>query len=222
MTSNASNTTAGPPGPTPGAEPAAHPAPAVEADLLRRARDGQPDALGELVVRYQDRVYNLMARMVGPGPDAEELAQEAFLKAFEKLHSFRGHSRFYTWLFRIAANLAISHRRRKTRLTFTSLTRRDDDGERQNHEPTAELAARRTPAPDARIIGRETAERLAAAMDALDEDFRVVVVLRDIENMDYAQIGEVLNLPPGTVKSRLHRARNMLRTALAETLGKEP
>jgi RNA polymerase sigma-70 factor, ECF subfamily len=193
----------------------------AEADLLRRARAGQADAFSELVVRYQDRVYNLMVRMAGVD-QAEELAQEVFLRAFEKLDRFRGESRFYTWIFRIAANLAISQRRRKRRIAFTSLTRRrEGEDDRQADEATAELASRRTPAPDANLLAGERADRIAAALDELDEDFRVVVVLRDIEDMDYAEIGEVLHLPPGTVKSRLHRARKLLQDKLADLIGPE-
>jgi RNA polymerase sigma-70 factor (ECF subfamily) len=168
-----------------------------EQALLSRCRDGQNEAFADLVRKYQDRIYNLIFRMTGVAEDAEELAQEVFLKAFENIRTFRGGSRFYTWLFRIAKNVAISHGRRK-------------------EAQTADLAAQREADPPAAAQAGETAQRVAAALSELDEEFRVVAILRDFEDMDYHDIAEVLELPVGTVKSRLHRARLMLRDKLAD------
>lgn len=185
-----------------------------DADLVARCRKGDMPAFGILVTKYQSRVFNMIFRMCGRRADAEELAQEVFLKALERLDQFRGQSKFYTWLFRIAANLTISHRRRSGRIKFQSLTRCDDYDGAQAESLTAELAERRMANPDTNAMSAETADIVAAALDDLEDEFRLVVVLRDIEGMDYARIGEVLELPVGTVKSRLHRARCLLRNKL--------
>jgi RNA polymerase sigma-70 factor (ECF subfamily) len=174
-------------------------------------------AYGLLVAKYQDRVFNLLYRMLGRREDAEEIAQEAFLKALEKLPAFRGSSGFYTWLFRIATNLALSLRRRDGRLHFEPLQRTDEDWSRTQAEGLmAELAGRREPGPMASAMSAETQTRIAQALMELEDEMRAVVILRDIEEMDYAQIADVLEIPGGTVRSRLHRARMELREKLAD------
>ncbi len=182
--------------------------------LVDRCRKGDMQAFGLLVAKYQDRILNMVYRMCGRWADAEELAQETFLKALERIGQFRGHSGFYTWLFRIAANLTISHRRRAGRIGFNSLNAGDDMENTQADALTAELSARRNPAPHAAAEAAEQHRRVYEALDSLEDDFRLVVVLRDIEEMDYSQIAKVLDLPAGTVKSRLHRARCMLKEKL--------
>ena len=188
-----------------------------DALLVERCRKGDMQAFGSLVAKYQDRIYNLIFRMHQRPADAEELTQETFLKALENLPRFRGQSQFYTWLFRIAANLTISHRRRHGRLRFASLTAGDDDGEgSQADHLTAAMAERRSPGPEADAMTAETRRQVAAALEELDEEFRLVLVLRDIEDMDYGQIASVLDVPVGTIKSRLHRARCALREKLED------
>jgi len=172
-------------------------------------------AFGSLVAKYQDRLFNMVFRMCGNRADAEELAQEAFLKALERIDQFKGFSQFYTWLFRIAANLTISHRRRSGRVKFHSLTASDDSSSSPADVLTAGLAQRRNPGPEAVAIAADTGQRITEALGELEDEFRAVVVLRDVEDMDYAQIAEVLGVPIGTVKSRLHRARSMLKDKLA-------
>ncbi len=192
----------------------------AEAQLVRSAQGGQVEAFGQLVRAYQDRLYNVVYRLCGRESDAEELAQEAFLKAFEKLDQFRGGSRFFTWLFRIATNLALSHRRRTRRVKFHSLNGTNADADESfvaatAQVRTAQLAASRNPGPEAVAISRETAREVTNAVEELDEDFRVVVILRDAQDLAYDEIAEILDLPPGTVKSRLHRARTILKGKLA-------
>jgi len=145
--------------------------------------------------------------------------QEAFLKALQNLPKFRGQSRFYTWLFRIAANLTISHRRRAGRVAFHSLTQSDDFDGTQAEGLTASIAERRAPSPEAVAMSAEAADRVTRALDELDDEFRLVVILRDIEDMDYTEVAEVVGVPVGTVKSRLHRARCMLREKLQDLVG---
>jgi RNA polymerase sigma-70 factor (ECF subfamily) len=187
-----------------------------DAALVEQCRRGDMQAFGSLVAKYQDRIFNMIYRMCGRRADAEELAQEAFLKALERITQFRGQSQFYTWLFRIAANLTISHRRRGGRVRFQSLSGPEEFEQSQADALTAAMARRRTPAPEAAVMAAETHQRVMEALEELDDEFRLVVVLCDIEDMDYAQIAQVLGVPVGTVKSRLHRARCMLKEKLAD------
>ncbi len=184
--------------------------------LIERVRNGDMQAFGSLVAKYQDRIYNMILRMCGRAADAEELTQEAFLRALERIGQFRGRSGFYTWLFRLAANLAISHRRRSMRIRFQSLS--SDDGYRntQAEALTAAMAGQRNPPPETAAIADETKQRVLEALEALDDEFRLVVVLCDVEDMNYARAAEVIGVPVGTVKSRLHRARCILKEKLAD------
>jgi len=185
--------------------------------LVGRAREGDAAAFGLLVAKYQDRLFNVILRMVGNRSDAEELTQEAFLRALRKLDLFDGRSRFYTWMFRVAVNLTISQRRRRGRVRPASLDApRDPDDESSTIAAT--LPDRRERDPQQAAGAAETARRLTAAIEALDEEFRTVVVLRDIERMDYETIATVLDVPLGTVKSRLFRARRLLRKELADLI----
>ncbi len=187
-----------------------------DATLVERTRTGDMQAFGALVAKYQDRMFNMVYRMCGRREDAEELAQEAFLKALEKITQFRSQSSFYTWLFRIAANLVISHRRRSGRIRFHTLDPSDGEGESQAGVLTAQMAARREKSPAAAVASAETQLMVTAALEELDDEMRLVVLLRDGEDMEYAEIADVLNTPVGTVKSRLHRARNELREKLKD------
>lgn len=186
-----------------------------DAVLVSRVRAGDKQAFGALVVRYQDRVFNLVSRMCSRRADAEELAQEAFLKALERIDQFRGDSKFYTWLFRIATNLVISHRRRGGRVKFHSLSRaREDDEMVQDDTVKADLVQRREPGPTDSAMSAEVRQVVSAALDSIAEPFRLVLVLRDMQDLGYAEIAQVLKVPVGTVKSRLYRARSMLRQCL--------
>jgi len=200
-----------------GEEPAGRTIAFEDAALVRRCREGDLRGFEALVAKYQHRLYNAVYRMTGRPEDAEELAQEAFLKALEKLDTFGGRSSFYTWLYRIAVNLTLSQRRRAARVRFQPLTTGEQDFDRsQAGKLSAEMAGRRNPGPAAAAESAETARRVSEALERLDDEFRVVVVLRDVEGMDYAQIADVLDVPAGTVKSRLHRARAMLRELLSD------
>ena len=182
--------------------------------LVKRFRQGDMESFSLLVAKYQDRIYNMLLRMCGRAADAEELAQEAFLRAMERIGQFHGRSKFYTWLFRIAANLAISHRRRGGRIKFHSLSGPEDGDSSGADALTSPLASRRQIGPAEAAEAVETNECVMDALGQLDDEFRLVIVLRDIEEMDYAQVADVMNVPVGTVKSRLHRARAMLRDRL--------
>lgn len=183
-----------------------------DADLVIRAQRGDPAAFEELVAEYQDRVYNTCYRMCHNHADALDLTQSAFLKAFEALPRFQARAGFFTWLFRIAVNLTLSHRRAQSRRPNLSLRHFEDDDGRM-YEPPADPDASD---PTRSVEQTEMVQRLEAALEQLDQEFRAAVVLRDVEGLDYAAIAEVLEVPVGTVKSRIHRGRLMLRELLEQ------
>lgn len=193
-------------------------------ELVERVKRGQTEAYGELVRRYQDRVFNACWRICGHLEDARDLTQEAFLKAFEGLGSFRQQSGFYTWIFRVAVNLSLSHRRNVHRRRTVSL----DAASAGTGTPAEELVKRESPraaerdeSDDDPTRGPGEAELHAAvarALQTLDDDHRAVIVLRDIEGFDYQEIATILQVPPGTVKSRLFRARMALQQAIDPAL----
>lgn len=188
-----------------------------DADLLDQVRLGDPSAFGHLVTQYQTRVLNACWRISGSWEDAQDLTQEAFLRAFDGIDRFERKSGFYTWLFRIAVNLAVSQRRRNRRGVQLSL--HDGNGQWSNDHQAAGLVERvsgNEPDPSAAMSQKETQERVVQALDRLGDEQRTIIVLKDIEQMDYQQIAAVLEISLGTVKSRLHRARLALQAELRE------
>lgn len=183
-----------------------------DAELVRRAQGGVSTAFAELVTRYQDRVFNTCYRMCHNHADALDLTQSTFLRALENLTAFEGRSSFYTWLFRIAVNLTMTHRRKKLRRPAQSLDQADGD-QRCGPEP---VSSEDDDAVSRPAEQRELQVRVEWALAQLDYEFRAAVVLKDIEGMDYASIAEVLDVAVGTVKSRIHRGRAVLRDLLAE------
>lgn len=184
-----------------------------EAEIVEKVRAGNVHAYEQLVIKYQDRVFNACWRICGNIEDARDLTQEAFMKALESIGGFRHESGFYTWIFRVAVNLALSHRRKAARQRTVSLDHTNADGTQ------AEILARRVGdrshvKPERNASDDELKSQLSAALVSLDDDHRAVIVLRDIEGMDYRAIGGILDLAPGTVKSRLFRARQALKEAM--------
>ena len=184
-----------------------------EMELVQRARDGDATAFAEIVVRYQDRIYNLAFRMLGNEADAADAAQEAFVAAWEGMGRFRGESALYTWLYRVAMTKALGLRRRRQ-------ARREVSSNAE--EVLMETAADCSEAPPEVANAHEREAIVQEAIDALPDDLRSVAVLRDVEGLEYEQIAEVLSIALGTVKSRLHRARLVLRGSLARVLGAGP
>lgn len=191
-----------------------------DAGLLEQCRQGELSAFARLVAKYQDRIYNACWRICGHREDARDLTQQTFANALESIGTFRGSSSFYTWLFRIAVNLAISHQRSQARTASLSLdSPTDRDGRHQASSLAARLPNPGSLEPHDQLGRRELHSLVARALQNLDEEHRVVVVLRDIEGFDYQQIAEILQVAVGTVKSRLHRARMALRQQLAAVIG---
>ena len=176
----------------------------TDQQLITQTLDGQPAAFGILVRKYQNRLFNSMVHLLRNPSDAEDVVQDAFLQALRKLDTFQGNSKFYTWLFRIARNTALSKLRRKKPTvsldTTASQQRLDfpDDG----FGPSTEMER------------RERQAGLMRAMDQLSGEHREILILREMEEQNYETISEILELPVGTVRSRLHRARSQLKELL--------
>jgi RNA polymerase sigma-70 factor (ECF subfamily) len=187
--------------------------PLTDQELVSRTIGGDGTAFASIVERYQDRLHNAIFRLVGSAEDARDLLQDSFLKAYENLEGFRGGSSLYTWLFRIAVNTALSHRR-KRKWTHVGLGPTSDD----DSAPESGWADPDAPDPADPIMAAETEAAVQQALDGLDEEHRTVVVLRDIQHCDYHEMAGILGVPSGTVKSRLHRARLMLRDRLKPLL----
>ena len=193
---------------------------------LAQLRRGDWSAMEQLVSRYQDRLYATILRMVNHPDDAADLVQETFVRAMQGVARFEGKSALYTWLFRIAVNLALSHRRSNQYRAAASLDAgREDDEESVNRQAAGlrrQLAQETEDDPALSAERRMEFERLMAALAALDPEFKAVIVLRDVEECDYDQIAAILEVPVGTVKSRLFRARMALRDALQSPAQKRP
>ena len=189
--------------------------------LLLKAQKGDRGAYGQIILLYQDRLYNAVLRMVGDREEARELTQEAFTRGLMKLDTFRGDASPYTWLFRIAVNLAISQLRKVQRVRVFSLDRPPGGRNHEQNQAAAlmdRMASDASEQPAQKVERRERDEAVLAALGRLDAEYRAVLVMRDIEGFDYQQMADVLGLPLGTLKSRLFRARLALRDELRSYL----
>lgn len=174
-----------------------------ETVLIDSVVAGQASKFEVLVGAYQQRIYSTLLGMLGNRQDAEDVTQETFLTAFRKLDQFERRSSFYTWLHRIAFNAAIDLQRRKKR-TRNRLVSSDVID-------TIERAGQQSSSPESIVIANETVTQVQLAMSRLDVERRNIIALRDLQEMDYAEIASMLDIPVGTVRSRLHRARIELR-----------
>lgn len=185
--------------------------------LVRRLKSGDERAFQELVHTYQNRVFGLILRMIGNRQEAEDLAQDVFLTVYRAIGSYRGEGRFYTWLYRIASNTC------KNRIKYLKgrhfNTRLDVDDHAEAQMPSGEGGALHSiqsqiPGPEATLEGNRIQRAIQRELAALEEDHRLLIVLRDIEGLSYQDIQGITGLPAGTVKSRLHRARIALKERL--------
>jgi RNA polymerase sigma-70 factor (ECF subfamily) len=186
-----------------------------DAQLIGEALAGQTAAFGQLVQKYQDRLYNTVVHVAGNAEDAKDVVQEAFVQAFLKLESFHGASAFYTWLYRIAFNVAATHRRRRGAMRSAEHVALADGDMRNSVQRHA------ADGPGERLEREERCRQVRHAISQLAEEHRVVLVLREMDGCCYEAIAEILDLPVGTVRSRLHRARMQLREQLKEVLAVE-
>ncbi|HTP74366.1 MAG TPA: RNA polymerase sigma factor RpoE [Burkholderiaceae bacterium] len=186
--------------------------------LVERAQQGDSRAFEMLVVKYQRRIERLISRMVRDADLVHDIAQEAFIRAYRALPQFRGESAFYTWLYRIAVNTAkkaLVELKRDPVSTESARARpgEDDETYRTDHE----LSDGET--PEALLASKEIAATVNAAIDALSEDLRQAITLREIEGLSYEEIADVMNCPIGTVRSRIFRAREAIASRLRPLLG---
>ncbi len=188
---------------------------AEDAALVERWRRGDISAIERLVGKYQGRIYNLILKICANPDTAAELTQDTFVKTIENIDRFESRSSFYTWAFRIAVNLTLNYCKRKTTVKWTSLDAETAvDDEQASQSLAMILRDEKSPDPSQIAENRELCRLVQIALGKLDEEQRTIIVLRDIEGMDYAQIAEVLAVELGTVKSRLSRARAELRQLL--------
>ena len=176
-----------------------------ELAVIRRVQRGDANAFEYLVAAYEKNVYNLALRMTGSPEDAEAVAQEAVLKAYSSLDSFRGDSKFSVWLYRIVSNVCLDFLRRQKKRQSFSLSMEDDDGEETELE-LPDLSR----LPEEELEKKLTRDAVRRGLAQLPEDARQILLLREIQGLSYEEIGETLGLEPGTVKSRIFRARKKL------------
>jgi RNA polymerase sigma-70 factor (ECF subfamily) len=183
--------------------------------LLQRLRDRDERAFKELIQEHGGQIYNLLYRMIGNRAEAEDIAQEVFVTVFKSIDQFRGESKLSTWLYRVAANHCKNRIKYLSRRHDRDTTGLDEIAEQKAvRQGGAPIGAGHVESPDRVLEGLELERTVQAAIAQLDEDHRLVVVLRDIEELSYEEIVEITGLPEGTVKSRLHRARMALKEKL--------
>ena len=187
----------------------------VDQQLVERAQRGDKRAFELLVTKYQRKLGRLLSRMVRDPAEVEDVTQEAFIKAYRALPSFRGDSAFYTWLYRIAINTAKNY--------LVALGRRAPTTTEFNHEDAENFeeaeALRDSSTPESELHGKQIAATVNRAMDALPEDLRKAITLREIEGLSYEEIATLMNCPIGTVRSRIFRAREAIAAELRPLLG---
>ena len=187
----------------------------VDQQLVERAQRGDKQAFELLVLKYQRKLSRLLSRFVRDPAEVEDVTQEAFIKAYRALPNFRGDSAFYTWLYRIGINTAKNY--------LVALGRRAPTTTEFNHEEAEGFEdaeqLRDASTPESELHGKEIAATVNRAMDALPEDLRTAITLREIEGLSYEEIANVMNCPVGTVRSRIFRARDAIAAELRPLLG---
>ena len=197
----------------PASQPAATEAP-DDQKLVKRAQSGNLEAYDDLIRRYQERIYATIYHMTSNHEDANDLAQETFIKAFQALKSFKGDSSFFTWVYRIAVNKTINFLKQRKNKTHMSLNDLDFNAE---HDPDlVALVSDKTPRRDVSLI--ELQEKLNGAMQKLSEIHRLVVTLHDVQGLSHEDISKIMGCNTGTVRSRLFYARQQLQAYLSDYL----
>ncbi len=190
-----------------------------DAVLVRQCWQGDSAAIERLILKYQNRIYNVILKICADPDDAAELTQDTFVKIIENIENFQGRSSFYTWAFRIAVNLTLNYCRRNVRIGFSSLDAEQVPYNSQPGRLLKELLSDDSSLDPAVVAqDNELCQILVESLKKLDDAQRAVVVLRDIEGMNYNQIANVLDIELGTVRSRLNRGRKKLRQILEAIL----
>jgi len=180
-------------------------------DLIERFQNGETSAFGEIVLKYQDKIYNLCRHMLGNAHDAEDAAQDVFLKAYQALPKFRPDASLYTWLYRIATNTCIDYKRKPI---FESLFGDSGEGERLVHDLASDA-----PSPEKLYQSKQIGQALQVCLGKLSPKLRAIIVLKEVEELSYEEIAETLDISMGTVKSRIARARDDLQKCMKKNQG---
>lgn len=187
----------------------------VDAELVARVQNGDKKAFDLLVLKYQRKIMRLLSRMIRDPAETEDVAQEAFIKAYRALPQFRGDSAFYTWLYRIAINTARNWLATNKRRPSSSSSIENEEGE--TFDETENLTDHST--PESELASREIAQTVNKAIEDLPEELRNAIVMREIDGMSYEDIAQSMNCPIGTVRSRIFRAREAIATRLRPIMG---
>ena len=190
----------------------------VDLALVERVRRGDRHAFDLLVIKYQRKIMRLLSRMIHDPAEVEDVAQEAFIKAYRALPQFRGDSAFYTWLYRIALNTARNWQSASFRRPNTVTPLENEDGE--TFDQIDGLSDQST--PESLMASRQVAQAVNAAIDELPDDLRAAIVLREIEGMSYEEIASTMQCPIGTVRSRIYRAREAIAARLRPVMEHDP
>ncbi len=192
-----------------------------DAKFIEALRRRDEHAFNQLVLVHEARVFRLVFRMLGSHEEAEDMTQEVFVQVFRSIDKFRGDSQIGTWIFRIAMNLTrnrnkyLARRHQKSHAELDVTDPKDEENEARGR------ISGETTRPDTDAMGNETERIVARCLRNLDAEHREILILRDVEALPYEEVGEITGLPPGTVKSRLFRARNLLREAVEQELGEK-
>jgi len=182
--------------------------------LIDRFKTGDISAFGEIVLKYQDKIYNLCRHMLGNAHDAEDASQDVFLKAFQALSKFQPEASLYTWLYRVATNTCIDRRRKPV---FESLFGGSEEGERLVHDRASDA-----PSPERLYQSKQLDRTLQESLGKLSPKLRTVIVLKEIEELSYEEIADTLEISMGTVKSRIARAREELQILMKKFREQNP
>ena len=177
-----------------------------DTDILRRFKNGDTSAFKEIVLAYQDSIYSLCTYMIGDPANAQDVAQDVFLKAYQNLKTFKPNASIYTWLYRITVNTCIDYKRK---ISFESLFRHQ-----QHEEDIIENEPSGDPSPESLYGSKQTAVAVKEALGKLSQKLKAVIVMKEIEGLSYEEIAGALDLSIGTVKSRISRAREELKTLM--------
>jgi len=183
-------------------------------NLIESFKQGDTSAFGEIVLRYQDKIYNLCRHMLGNAADAEDAAQDVFLKAYQALPKFQPEASLYTWLYRIATNTCIDHKKKPV---FESLFGDSGEGERLVHDRATDA-----PSPEKLYQSKQIDKALQESLGKLSPKLRAIIILKEIEELSYEEIADALEISMGTVKSRIARAREELQRLMQKFREQNP
>ncbi|HEY5125440.1 MAG TPA: sigma-70 family RNA polymerase sigma factor [Ignavibacteria bacterium] len=182
----------------------------TDEQLIGEFKEGNNDAYSEIVIRYKDRLVNFLFRYTGNKDDSEDLAQDAFIKLYRSKHLYQEIAKFSTWFYTIAINIAKTSLKKKSRMSTLSISDYDPENDKDFDIPAVTIE------PDVQANASIENEYIQKAINSLEETYREAIILRDIQDLDYEEIANTLNVPIGTVKSRINRGREKLKVLLKD------